>query len=159
MKKVNMLPVGALIIFSVIALTAMAQPGGSLTKQLVGEWRNRYVKVIMHNEKTGKATTMEADSATWEAKLHIKPIRTHFKNDGSYFSEYRNLKDSVVRIPSGLWSIKGDTLIMTELKPEKSVLKVHVKIEKGLVTFHGMIDFDGEGKENDEYFGEQRKVK
>ena len=130
----------------------------SLTSQLIGEWRNVYVKIIIHN-KTKPVSTMEADSTNWEARLGIKPIRTHFMEDGSYYSEYRNSKDSLVRRPSGVWAIKDDSLTMTQLKPDKSVLKVHVKIENDHATFSGMIDFDGEGIWNDEYLGIQKKFK
>ena len=102
---------------------------------------------------------MEADSANWEAKLGIKPIRTHFMEDGTYHSEYLNSKDSIVRRPSGTWFIKGDSLTMTELTPEKSVLKVQLKINNDHATFSGLIDFDGEGILNDEYFGVQKRFK
>ena len=102
---------------------------------------------------------MEADSSNWEAKLKIKPIRTHFIEDGAYYSDYRNLKDSTVRRPTGAWSLKGDSLTMTQLTPDKSVLKLQLKINNDQATFHGFIDFDGEGVTNDEYFGVQKKFK
>jgi hypothetical protein len=142
-----------------IAFTSISKPvRSSLTSQLIGEWRNVYVKIIIHN-KTKPVSTMEADSTNWEARLGIKPIRTHFMEDGSYYSEYRNAKDSLVRRPSGTWNIKGDSLTMMQLKPDKYVLKVHVKIENDHATFSGRIDFDGEGIWNDEYLGIQKKFK
>ena len=131
---------------------------GDLKSQLIGEWRNVYVKVIIHN-KTKPAITMEADSSNWEAMLKIKPIRTHFMEDGTYYSDYRNLKDSTVRRPAGNWRLKGDSLIMSQVTPDKSVLTVQVKINNDHATFHGLIDFDGEGVSNDEYFGVQKKFK
>jgi len=145
-----------------IALTAASKTGRftniDLKSQLIGEWRNVYVKVIIHN-KTKPAATMEADSSNWEARLKIKPIRTHFIEDGTYYSDYRNLKDSTVRRPTGTWSLKGDSLTMTQLTPDKSVLTLQLKINKDHATFHGFIDFDGEGVSNDEYFGKQKKFK
>jgi hypothetical protein len=129
----------------------------NLSKQLIGEWRNVYVKIKANSIKTGKLNTMEADSSNWEARLGIKPIRTHFKSDGTYYSEYRNLKDSIVRMPSGTWFIKGDSLTMAQLKPDKSTLKVKVSIANNRATFNGMIDFDGDGVANDDYYGVQRK--
>lgn len=117
------------------------------------------MKIIIHNKTKSAATTMEADSTNWEARLGIKPIRTHFMEDGTYYSEYRNKKDSLVRRPSGTWSIKGDSLTMTQLKPDQSLLKVQVKINNDHASFSGLIDFDGEGVWNDEYFGVQKKFK
>ncbi|MES2108511.1 MAG: hypothetical protein V4577_07185 [Bacteroidota bacterium] len=144
------------ITISLIALTSASKP--DLRSQLIGEWRNVYVKVNMHT-KSKPAVVMEADSSNWEKRLGIKPIRTHFLKDGTYYSEYRNLKDSTVRRPAGTWSLKGDSLSMTQLTPDKSILKLHLSITHDQATFHGMIDFDGEGVDNDEYFGIQKKFK
>jgi len=33
----------------------------------------------------------------WEAKLKIHPVHTHFESNGTYYSEYFNLKDSLVK--------------------------------------------------------------
>jgi len=142
----------------VITLTAASKTVRDLRSQLIGEWRNVYVKVSMHT-KDKPAVITEADSSNWEKRLGIKPIRTHFLEDGTYYSEYRNLKDSVVRRPTGTWSLKGDSLSMIQLTPEKSVLKLHLTITNDHATFHGMIDFDGERINNDEYFGVQKKFK
>lgn len=145
-----------------IALTSASKILGlnssDLKSELIGEWRNVYVKVIIHN-KNKPAVTMEADSSNWEARLKIKPIRTHFLDDGTYYSDYRNLKDSTVRRPAGTWSLKGDSLMMTQLTPDKSILTVQLKISNDHATFHGLIDFDGEGVNNDEYWGVQKKFK
>jgi hypothetical protein len=144
--------------FLLCLLTFMARtpsvaqsPGGALAKALIGEWRNLYVKINL------KDKVMEADSSNWEARLHIKPIRTHFRDDGTYYSEYRNLQDSVVRMPSGTWSVEGDSLTMTELKPDKSTMKFQLHIDRDIATFTGLIDFDGDGVANELYYGRQRK--
>jgi hypothetical protein len=117
-----------------------------------------YVKIIIHN-KNKPAVTIKADSTNWETRLGIKPIRTHFIVDGTYYSEYLNIKDSMIGRPSGPWNIKGGSLTMTQLKPEKSVLKVHVKVDNDHSTFSGLIDFDGERITNDEYLRIQKKFK
>lgn len=131
-----------------------------LYKQLIGEWRNVYVKITMPPSKTGGVSViMEADSSNWEARLKIKPIRTHFKADGSYYSEYPNLKDSIVRKVAGTWALKADTLVMTQLTPTKSETRLHIAIANNVATFSGMIDFTGSGKTNDSYLGKQRKFK
>jgi hypothetical protein len=127
-----------------------------VAKQLIGEWRNVYLKLKL-NINDAKPVSMEADSSNWEARLQIKPIRTHFKADGSYYSEYRNLKDSVVRTASGTWALEADTLLMSQTKPSKSMLKLHLAINKDHAIFSGVIDFNGDGKKDDDYFGIQKK--
>jgi len=155
-KHITPFVIGAII--SMMICTAF-QGKSDIAKQLVGEWRNQYVKIgIASHTPGGKPMVMEADTSNWEARIGIKPIRTYFKADGSYYSEYRDLKDSIVRRPAGTWAIiKGDTLVMTQVKPQSSVLKLHISIVKNLATFHGLIDFDGDGKDNDEYYGVQKK--
>jgi hypothetical protein len=145
----------SLILFNSFTGKALFQ--NSLSKQLIGEWRNVYVKINIITAKTGKTATMEADSSNWETRLGIKPIRTHFKGDDTYYSEYRSLKDSIIKMVSGTWSIKNDTLTMVQLKPNSSVLKLHISIQHDHATYHGMIDFDGSGKLDDEYFGVQKR--
>ena len=131
---------------------AQPAPKGPLAEALTGEWYNLYVHVKLSN-----GAEMEADSTNWESRLQIKPIHTFFKADGSYHSIYRNLADSIVRQVAGTWDVEGDTLIMRQNTPTAEFMKLHVTIKKGVATFKGMIDFDGDGKENDEYSGRQRK--
>jgi hypothetical protein len=104
-----------------------------------------------------KDKVIEADSSNWEDRLHIKPIRTRFQADGTYYSEYRNLQDSIVRRPSGTWTLKGDSLTISQLQPETVQMTFQLHIEKDIATFRVFIDFDGDGKTNDLYYGRQRK--
>jgi len=141
-----------LLLAVAICMTSTAQTiKGPLARALAGEWKNLYVKITI------KDKVMEADSSNWEERLHIRPIHTYFNKDGSYRSEYRNLKDSLVRVTSGNWTIEGDTLMMNETAPEVSHMKFELRIEKDIATFRGLIDFDGDGKVDDLYYGRQRK--
>ena len=125
--------------------------------QIIGQWRNDslYIGVDSHNN-TDSTIIAETNSANWEEKLHIKPIRTYFSSDGSYYSEYRNLRDSVFKRPSGTWFIKGDSIIINEVTPESTILRLHLTINGNLATFEGMIDFDGDGHVDERYFGVQK---
>jgi len=146
-----------LIIFSTI-INACGQQN-NLSQQLIGEWRNESlrIKINSFNNTDSTITSESKNVAEWEKNLHIRPIRTFYKSDGTYYSEYRTLSDSIFRRPSGTWVIKGDSITMNELQPEKAVFKLHVFIKNSIATFQGLIDFDGDGKMDDEYFGTQRK--
>lgn len=151
-----------LLLFAAVGLMAFTFKNvnrADLKSQLPGEWRNVYVKITVHNKNKPAPAIMEADSSNWQARLGIQPIRTHFLKDGTYYSEYRNAKDSLVRRPSGTWSLQDDSLTMTQLTPDKSVIKLQLKIVNDHATFQGRIDFDGEGISNDEYYGIQKKFK
>jgi hypothetical protein len=152
------IPVGLICFVFISAFTknSLQQPG--IRQQLIGEWRNIALRIKRNIKDQVKPAMVEADSTNWEAKLGIKPIRTHFKTDGSYYSEYFNLKDSLIRRTSGTWIVKNDSLTMTQLVPDKSTTKLHVSIRNNVATFTGIIDFDGNGKLDDDYFGMQRKI-
>jgi hypothetical protein len=141
------------------ALTANAQltKNDPLANALTGEWFNRYIRIDIVGP-AGEKKTVEADSTNWEQRLGIKPIHTFFQQDGSYYSEYRNLDDSLVRKTAGQWTITtGDTLVMWEKQPEQQTLKLKLKIVDRTATFSGLIDFDGQGVANDVYYGIQQK--
>ena len=46
---------------------------------------------------------------------------------------------------------------MNQLTPEKSTIKLKVSIKNNVATFSGIIDFNGDGKVDDDYFGTQKK--
>ena len=152
-----------ILVAATLAMIAFGQPGtgypkSSLAQKIVGEWRNQSIKIKINSYRNKDTIVlMEANASNWEEKLHIKPIRTFFKADRSYYSEYRDLQDSIIRRPTGEWRTRGDTIVMTELTPEKAVYTFHLSIKKNIATFIGVIDFDGDGKKDDEYYGTQKK--
>src|ERR1700759_397234 len=119
MKK-SILYSGVVAAICLVSFTTIKSAKVDLAKDLIGEWRNVYLKITLHNKNKPSVTTMEADSSNWEERLGIKPIRTHYLKDGTYYSEYLNLKDSIIRKTTGNWVIKSDSLFMTQLTPDKS---------------------------------------
>ncbi len=146
----------ALLAISSLKGSAQNAGGGRSGKALTGEWYNVYLKIIVAD--SGRQQIMEADSSNWEARLQIKPIHTRFYPDGNYTSVYHNLRDSIIMTKTGTWTSKGDTLIMTQLTPETTSMRLRVSITGDRATFSGMIDFNGDGKKDDKYYGVQRKV-
>ena len=159
--KIKILPIAVaavlfFMLFGFVRVSGIKDSNGKLAGQLIGEWRNVYLKVIIHHQND-PVDVLEADSSNWEAKLKIHPIRTHFNKDGSYYSEYLNLKDSIVRRPTGIWKAKDDSVIITQLTPDKAVYKFKLIINNDHATFNGNIDFNEDGNEDDVYFGIQKK--
>jgi hypothetical protein len=131
----------------------------NLKDKLIGEWRNTYLKVTM-NSAGGVADSvkvLEADSTNWNEKLGIKPIRTFFEADGTYHSDHYDLNDSLLFSATGKWSIINDTLIMDQNSPHKTSYRMKTSVDKSVARFHGNLDFDEDGEEDDEYTGWQRK--
>ncbi|MBS1977911.1 MAG: hypothetical protein JST46_11110 [Bacteroidetes bacterium] len=123
---------------------------------LSGEWSNTYLHISLN--KGDSVVNRDADSTNWEQVLGIKPIYTLFREDGTYRSEYRNLKDSVIRVAEGTWNVTGDTLAMSQSKPEASSYRMHMTLKEGKVIFEGNVDFDGDGT-LDHYVGWQKRLR
>ena len=160
MKKIFLMVLS--MVLGLTSFVALSQTNyaanNNLAKDIVGEWRNVYLKLVVNN-KSKPTTTILVDSTNWETKLGIKPIHTTFSPNGTYHSEYYNLKDSIIKKSAGNWSIKGDSITMAQQTPSKTIYTYLVSISNGYATFHGIIDFDGEGVLNDDYYGIQKKFK
>ena len=127
----------------------------SLKEALIGEWRNLSMTInIKSMNNSQQDSVSEVPEGQWEAILNIKPIRTVFSEDGTFRSEYRNLSDSVVFVSEGRWTLKGDTLSMTESGNTDSYF---TRIADGKAEFTGYIDWDEDGESDDLYFGIQKK--
>lgn len=133
--------------------------GQQASSSIIGEWRNTYLKVIMHSYKNSDTIRIvEANENNWEEVLKSKTIRTFFRSDGTYNSEYRNLKDSIFYSPAGKWSVSGDSLFMTDTFPSREVMyKLKFEIKGNMAEFWSTLDFDQDGKEDDDYYGIQKK--
>lgn len=123
----------------------------SLKMDMLGEWRNLAMKVEINNEAD---SVLDVPEGKWEDVLKIKPIRTTFKEDGTYTSEYRDLDDVVIMTRTGTWSVKGDTLTMGE---EGSTYSYVTKVSGNTAEFKGYIDWDEDGDADDLYWGKQQK--
>lgn len=127
--------------------------------QLLGEWRNVYTKVTMNTYQNSDSTkVLEVEEADWEKVMQAKPIRTFFRQDGTYNSEHRNLNDSIIYNPAGRWTMTGDSLYMTDTFPKRGVsYKYRILLTGDLLEFRGYEDFDQDGMKDDIYHGTQRK--
>ncbi|HTJ51441.1 MAG TPA: DUF5004 domain-containing protein [Cyclobacteriaceae bacterium] len=139
--------------------TKPKEENSTLRNDLIGEWRNIYLKVVMAtvNNTPDLEKINEADSTNWEETLQIKPIRTFFKADSTYHSDYYNLKDSLVFSASGRWEVKDDTLVMNQTKPTSVTYRLKTKVHQNVAEFEGLLDFDEDGKTDDHYLGRQKK--
>ncbi|MES1249195.1 MAG: hypothetical protein ABUL46_00850, partial [Chitinophaga rupis] len=148
----------ALLLPALIFSTTVVHAQTGLREQLIGQWRNLtlHLKVLdAANPVNNKV--YDYDEKNWEDSLKIRPIHTYFKANNSFYSEYYNLKDSLVFRQSGKWALEGDHLTFFYEKPKTDTLYFTVGIKDKVATFHGWVDWNGDGKKDDEYAGTQRK--
>lgn len=127
-------------------------------EQFYGEWRNVSMEITTaYNTSSSKIEIYEEQN--WEKDLGIKPIRTYYKTDGTYISEYRDLEGVVFSTTSGKWSIKQDSVYLNQIKPETRGATYHVEFhDDNTATFTGMLDWTSNKKKDDLYIGKQRRV-
>ncbi|MDZ4678825.1 MAG: hypothetical protein SH848_18105 [Saprospiraceae bacterium] len=155
-----------LLALSAIALVAGCSgnltiaPGSSkpLDKRFIGEWRNESMRVEYATYRGSDSTfVMEVPAGKWEAKMKMQPIRTTYKADGSYVSEYRTLTDSISLRRKGTWTANGKRLILRETEPDSREYVNDYSISGKRARFSSTLDFDSDGKNDDLYQGVQRK--
>lgn len=128
-----------------------------LEENFIGEWANVSMKVWVrtyNNSDTSFIVDITEDN--WELKMNVKPIITTIREDGTYSSEFRNSFDSLIYKPKGTWMIDGDSLIMED---HQEVYRYQIFIDGDVAEFNSLVDWDKDGKADDEYFGVQRKNK
>ncbi len=126
-----------------------------MERDIVGEWSNNSMKVWVRSYNNSDTSfIVEINEDTWEMKMNIKPIVTTIRQDGTYSSEFRNSFDSLIYRPEGTWLIDGDSLFMKDSQKE---YKYQIFIDGGIAEFKSMIDWDKDGKADDEYSGIQIK--
>jgi len=126
-----------------------------LEQDILGEWTNVSMRVWVRTYNNSDTSfIVDISEENWELKMNIKPIITTIYEDGTYTSEFRNSFDSLIYMPEGTWLIDGDTLIMED---QQDVYKYQIFIDGDLAEFKSKVDWDRDGKADDEYFGVQRK--
>ena len=167
-----------LLLISLITLTAFSCASGQKEKQtpliisadtlfednylsqleqdLIGVWVNESMRVWVRSyNHSDTSFIVDINEDNWDLKMTIKPITTSIYANGTYISEFRNSFDSLIYKPEGSWLLDGDTLIMED---RQATYKYKVFIDGDRAEFKTILDWDGDGNADDEYFGIQRKI-
>lgn len=132
-------------------------PQGELADALVGEWRNYSLRIILNTAHgTDESEELHFDESNWDEGMGMKPARTFFQQNGSYYTEYRDLRDSIFQVANGTWQVRGDSLIMAE---SNFTYRYQLKIQGEFGEFTAQVDGDEDGEWDDIYIEVQRKVK
>ncbi|MFN7118355.1 MAG: hypothetical protein ACK4TA_16265 [Saprospiraceae bacterium] len=124
---------------------------------LPGTWETLAFRVNINTfQNTDSTFVMEVQPGEWETKMQTRPILTEYRSDNRYTSTYRNLSDSLLRTERGIWNVFGDTLML--VSPE-ATYQYEVIQKEGNLQFRSVLDWDGDGIEDDEYIGTQKFIK
>ncbi len=124
-------------------------------RALVAEWRNSTLEITLHTAYGHEGTeVIKHDEDNWEERFGMKPARTFFQETGTYYTEYRDLNDSIFQVADGTWLIKEDSLIMTE--PDFTY-RYQIKVDGETARFTAVVDGDEDGAWDDSYVEIQRR--
>ncbi len=127
-----------------------------LAAVLQGTWESVTINVKIHSmENTDSTAYFSIPEESWKDVYLVKPPRMFFEADKKYRREHRNFQDSLISMSRGIWNVFGDTLMMIE--PD-ATYQYRVRQADGLITFFTLLDWDGDGVEDDEYEEVKRKV-
>ncbi len=149
----------SLVPFCCLLFSAGCSKRSEMEKSLIGRWENIGLHVTVHTYRNTDSTLIiDFDENDLRTRFPTKPTVTVLNEDGTYYLEYRTKSDSLVARPSGEWSVKGDSIIMHQYVPSEYVYAYHVTLMPGKAEFRGMLDYDADGKADDEIIATSRKI-
>ncbi|MEL7119023.1 MAG: hypothetical protein AAFO07_06270, partial [Bacteroidota bacterium] len=127
-----------------------------VAESIVGTWQAVSIRVAMNSfEGTELDSIFEVSEEYWIDRFSIKPVITKYQPDNKYVQTFYNQYDSLINEAKGIWNVFGDTLMLIE---PNATYTYQVEMDKGLARFNALLDWDGDGAEDDEYVGVHRYV-
>lgn len=139
--------------------TKTTTPKAGLDKEACyGIWEGVSFNVIVNSfeNNADSSFVFEVNEADWEQKLQVKPVKTIYLPDSTYIQEFHNLAGDMYDQSKGLWNTYGDTLLLLE---RDATYTYDGKIKtNGLLELRSLVDWDGDGQEDDEYTATHRLI-
>jgi len=127
-----------------------------LEEALIGVWEAVSFEVLVNSvQNSDSSYVFEITEQDWQNRLKVLPVQRYFYKDKKFIEQFRGLDGVPYDTLRGMWNTFGDTLMMVE---PNATYNYEVDIEKGMSTYYGLLDWDGDGNADDEYTGVYRLV-
>jgi hypothetical protein len=126
---------------------------------LVGMWQMNSLVVdfdTIHNSEMSAVLSIDKDS--WNEKLKLQPIQTLFSPNKTYISAYCTDEGKIIRFTTGRWEVEKNQLKIHQLFPSDKQMNYRIDLSDGCAQLRSKLDFDGDGKSDDLFFCEMKKV-
>ncbi len=122
---------------------------------VAGKWTTDKVRVKINSlDNTERDSTIIVSSENFKSELGIESNIGYYYPDGTYKDIYYANKDSVLLETSGKWMMQGaDSLVVRQEVPTTREHIYFVKFKRDKGIFKGLVDWDGDGKQDDEFVG------
>lgn len=126
--------------------------------ELYGVWEGVSFQVTVNSAENlpDSSFIFNVTEGDWEQLLQVKPVRTIYLPDSTYVQEFRNLGGEIYDSSKGLWRTLGDTLML--LERDAQYMYDSEIAENGLLWLRSLVDWDGDGQEDDEYRAAHRLI-
>ena len=94
----------------------------------------------------------------WNEKLKLQPIQTLFSPNKTYISAYCTDEGKIIRFTTGRWEMEKNQLKIHQLFPIEKQMNYRIDLSDGSAQLRSHLDFDGDGKTDDMFYCEMKKV-
>jgi hypothetical protein len=118
---------------------------------LYGKWQILSFKVT-YNALLGipdSQYVFEVKEENWQQILATKPTISYFYQNNTFRQEFIDNNNVPYDTIRGIWNLLGDTLML--ISPTASYT-YQVSLQSNRAIYSSIIDWDGDGEEDDEYF-------
>lgn len=161
--KHNTMSFKTTLLLSIVILFAACAtlPKPSFREELTGTWTTDKIRVMMNSiRNTDKDSVVIVASKDFMEHLGIYANVGHYHADGTFEDVYYASADSALMTTSGNWSTVGtDSMKIETTKPINRTSIYHVKVKKDRGIFTGLVDWDGDGQEDDEFTGKATRTR
>ena len=129
--------------------------------QIIGIWDSKFMYVIQETvDGTATSRILNVTPEDYEQVLGLQTARTYFNQNASYFEEYIGVDGNVLKRDSGKWAISGDTITISQFDHSGSIIvfNYHLVISGDTAIFNSLMDYDGDGAEDDTFRGTSVRV-
>lgn len=149
----NMLRPFNVILLLLFAVSCATVPKPSLKESLTGTWTTDKIRVKMISVNgTDKDSTAIVGSEDFQELLGIHSNVGKYYANGTYEEIYYATEDSILLTLTGNWITLGkDSMKLYQKTPVTDIHLYKVKLKKNRGIFTGLVDWDGDGADDDEF--------
>lgn len=120
-------------------------------EDILGTWSNLSMRITYLDLDS----LYEVPEGKWEEMLEIQPIKTTYRSDSTYQSEYFKLDGKPLFTSVGKWYLQDDSIY---LESQGVITAYKFTRENNVGRFVGILDWNEDGKSNELYDGRQKRL-
>jgi hypothetical protein len=130
-----------------------------LKNSLVGMWQSDALVVGIDTiNNSENSVILEVTKDQWTEKLRMQPIQTIFNSNNTYITAYTSSDGKLIKMTAGKWNMGKNQLKIHQLFPEERQMNYRIDFTAGCAELRSRLDFDNDGKEDDLFYCQMKRV-